>query len=146
MEETVIPVINMTKNKITSEQVGREVIDLPIKIWKSVQELMTFEKVPKREEMIVRAEKIADHISKGLEILANEGKFSPSGHDDWFSYCWPIIIDPPPFFQRRLEDALVLKLHTPFYVFSIRGKVSGLVDPLDDDEWNRARISMRPLP
>lgn len=126
------PVINATEKKITFEN---GVIDLPENFRKKIRELMTFEKVPTREILVKRADDIVSCIIDGLTAL-NPTEDSP------MNYVWAVIIaDCPDFFQRRLEDVMMISIFQPVYIFS-GDKLLWLYD--DEEEWNHRRNALLP--
>jgi len=115
------PVFNTTEKEITYQ---KGVINLPADIRKEIQKLMTFEKVPTQETLVKRAKKIALCIDEGLKKLNQENKISfpdlEYGYEGRPScYVWDIVIDGcPNFFQRRLEDVMMISFYRPVYIFS----------------------------
>lgn len=110
----------------------------PEEIRKNIQALMAFDKAPSRALMIRRAKSIVDLIYKGLEDWSQTETYPYS--DCWENYSWPVIIDgAPPFFQRRLEDALLVGILEPIYVVSAQ-ELSWLYD--DESEWSKRRNSL----
>lgn len=131
------PVINTTEKKITFKN---GVINLPKDKRKEIRKLMTFEKVPNQKILVQRAKNIVSLIEDGLEAL-NKGEEKVS-EDDPMNYIWAIVIsDCPDFFQRRLEDVLMVALFEPVYILP-SGKLLWLYD--NEEEWNHRRNALLP--
>lgn len=126
------PVVNTTEKEITFKN---GVINLPKDNREKIRKLMTFEKVPTQKTLVKRANDIVDCIIDGLKTL-NPTEDSP------MNYVWAVVIaDCPDFFQRRLEDVMMISIFQPVHIFP-GGKLLWLYD--DEEEWNHRRNALLP--
>lgn len=129
------PVINTTEKKITFEN---GVINLPEDNRKKIRKLMNFEKVPTQEILVQRANNIVSCILDGLKALYKEEEII----EDPMDYAWAVVIaDCPDFFQRRLEDVMMISILEPVYIFQ-GGELIWLYD--DEKEWSHRRCFLMP--
>ncbi|MDD4531141.1 MAG: hypothetical protein PHH21_00340 [Candidatus Pacebacteria bacterium] len=130
------PLINTTFREL--DLPDQKIMDLSDEKRKRIQALMFFKKAPERTEMIRRAKKIVRLIQQGLVDLSKTEEY-PYG-DCPENYAWSVIIEgAPAFFQRRVEDALLVCLFEPVYVVSPR-ELSWLYD--DEAEWCERRNAL----
>lgn len=90
--------INLTQHKATQEQISAGVIEPAEK--QRIQELLTFNSIPTKQDMIDRASTIA-------LIALKEGALK-------------VMIGGAPFFMSTLENELNRFGIRPFYAFSVR--------------------------
>jgi hypothetical protein len=91
-------ILNLTQHPAAPEQIAAGVVEPRSK--EEVQNLLTFESLPTRDEILTRAEKLAD-------IAAASGYTAA-------------MIGGAPYFMSALERALVAKGVRPLYAFSRR--------------------------
>lgn len=96
-------ILNLTQHAATAEQVAAGVIDLEAKLASKVREVLTFEAIPSRDEMELRAEDLAALC-----------------HDLGFKKA---MIGGAPFFMAFLENAMKNWDIQPLYAFSKRESV-----------------------
>ena len=94
-------IINLTQHQATAAQAAEGVFEPRNKA--TVQQLLTFETLPEREEIIARAEALA-------QIAEDEGV--PSA-----------MVGGAPYLMGALECALKMRGIQPLYAFSIRESV-----------------------
>lgn len=94
-------IINLTQHIGTAEQAADGVFEPQNKV--TVQQLLTFETIPEREEIRARAEALA-------EIAEGEGATSA-------------MIGGAPYLMGALECALKRRSIQPLYAFSVRESV-----------------------
>ena len=94
-------IINLTQHNSTADQSAQGVFEPRNKA--TVQQLLTFETLPEREEIIARAEALAD-------IAEAEGATS-------------VMIGGAPYLMGALENALKKRGIQPLYAFSVRESV-----------------------
>ena len=96
-------IINLTQHTATADQVAEGVVELPEEFAKAVRELLTFNELPTREVLVVRANLIAEVA----EFL---------GHKQ-------AMIGGAPYLMPLLEEALKLRGVQPMYAFSTRKSI-----------------------
>jgi len=94
-------ILNLTQHDATADQIAAGVVEPADK--EAVRSLITFEKLPSREEIEAAAEAVAK--------IADEGEFEQ------------VMIGGAPFFMSPLEYALACRGITPLYAFSRRESV-----------------------
>jgi hypothetical protein len=94
-------ILNLTQHSATPEQAAAGVVDLPPDTRAKLSALLTFEDLPKPEELPERAVQIAQ-LALG---------------------CTKAMIGGAPFLMRPLEQALLIYGIRPVYAFSRRESV-----------------------
>lgn len=99
-------ILNLTQHKATAEQVAAGVVDLPTTAAEELKELLTFDDLPGRVEIIRRACAIA-------RLAAEHG-------------ATKAMIGGAPFLMSALEEALIYRGIVPLYAFSRRDVVESV--------------------
>ena len=94
-------ILNLTQHNSTAEQAAEGVFEPQNKV--DVQQLLTFETLPEREEIIARAEAL-------VKIAEEEGAHSA-------------MVGGAPYLMGALENALKERGIQPLYAFSVRESV-----------------------
>ena len=94
-------IINLTQHQATAAQAAEGVFEPKDKT--AVQQLLTFEDLPKKEDILARAEALAD-------IAEEEGASSA-------------MVGGAPYLMGELENSLKRRSIQPLYAFSIRESV-----------------------
>ncbi len=100
--------INLTQHSPTPEQFAAGVIDPPAEMKAEIIRLLNFTTIPTREEVVVKAEKLAHIVAE----WAYEEEDLRNGQE--------VMIGGAPYLMGPLEKALTLRGMTPFYAFSER--------------------------
>jgi hypothetical protein len=103
-------VINLTQHPATPEQITAGVIDLPAEVKEVLVELLTFRDLPIAQEIISRAQDIA-------ELAAMNGLGGDDGDDPLPNQA---MIGGALWLMAPLESALRANGIEPVYAFSIR--------------------------
>lgn len=98
-------ILNLTQHEASEDQKRAGVVDLPEAEKKILRGLLTFDSIPSRDCLVMRAAAVA-------LIAKNEG--APSA-----------MIGGAPFFMGQLEKALLVQDIAPMYAFSKRIAVDG---------------------
>ncbi len=106
-------IINLTQHVATPEQRADDVVDLPAPQRARLQQLLTFEEPPTRNELDTRADEIAELACQNG--LAGEDADSP--HPQF------AMIGGAPFLMSALERALEMRAIEALYAFSRRESV-----------------------
>ena len=105
-------ILNVTQHRATAEQVAAGVVDIETTDGEyfatKIKSLLTFDEIPSREEMELRAEDIACFCHDG-------------GHK-------AVMIGGAPFFMAYLEKALKAWDIQPLYAFSKRESIEKEID------------------
>ena len=96
-------IANATQHSATNEQITAGVVELPIEVSEEIRTMLTFEEIPSAEEIVHRAEKIAEMLK--LQEFEK------------------VMIGGAPFFMGALEKALRERTIEPLYAFSKRESV-----------------------
>ena len=96
-------IINLTQHNATNEQIEFGVVELQNK--KEVRDLITFEKLPTKEEIDERAKKLVEICKKGT----HDGQITPVA-----------MIGGAPYFMSKLEKVLIENGVLPLYAYTKR--------------------------
>ena len=99
-------ILNLTQHQATPEQVGSGVAEPADKL--RVRALLTFSAIPTKEEMVGKAEELA-------ELALKEGANAA-------------MVGGAPFFMSTLEDALKKRGIRVLYAFSVRESVDQIME------------------
>lgn len=103
-------ILNLTQHKATQEQIDQGVVDFDDKTRTEISQLLTFDELPDRNEMIKRA---CDLVT--ILRLKNHTKCE-------------VMIGGAPFFMPILERTLYVNRFDPVFAFSKRVSVEKEVD------------------
>lgn len=101
-------IINLTQHLATQDQINAGVIEPAPEDKKIIQELLTFEELPSKDELERRAYGLAT-------LVTDMGAANASHHK--------VMIGGAPFFMSFLQEALKKVGHKPVYAFSRRESV-----------------------
>jgi hypothetical protein len=104
-------ILNLTQHVATDEQTAQLVV-APRMTKEKIRELLTFEEIPSKEELEVRANKLA-------EIAVAEASMY-AGDTDNKIWITRVMLGGAPFFMGALEKAIRECGFTPVYAFSKR--------------------------
>lgn len=104
-------ILNLTQHNTTDEQAAQLVV-APRMCKTEIRELLTFLEIPSKEEIKLRAEKLA-------EIAVAEASMY-AGDTDNFVWITRVMIGGAPYLMGPLEKALRECGFTPVYAFSKR--------------------------
>ena len=104
-------ILNLTQHIATPEQIEAGVFEPSAEDKKTIQKLLTFEEIPTKIEMYIRAAEMLEIANKYFNKHAEEGHGK-------------IMIGGAPFFMGTLQTRLKLYAgYTPVYAFSKRESV-----------------------
>jgi len=106
-------ILNLTQHAATEDQRAQGVVDLPDEQRKMLQQLLGFDKIPSTEEIMERAQEIA-------ELACYNGLSGDGGDSPFPIYA---MIGGAPFLMAPLERALRERGIQPLYAFSVRQSV-----------------------
>lgn len=107
-------ILNLTQHNTTDEQAAQLVV--PPRMTKAkIQKLLTFEEIPTREEIELRANELA-------RIAASEASHY-AGDTDNTVWITRVMIGGAPYLMGALERALRERGFTPVYAFSKRESI-----------------------
>jgi hypothetical protein len=98
-------ILNLTQHAATLEQIADGVVDLPEDARKKLSALLTFDELPSTDELIFRAEELADFAAKAIQDHNCSDQ---------------VMIGGAPFFMGFLEVELFTRGLQPVYAFSKR--------------------------
>ena len=104
-------ILNLTQHNTTDEQKAQLVVE-PRMTKEKIKKLLTFEEIPTKEEIEVRATKLA-------EIAVSEASMY-AGDTDNMIWITRVMIGGAPYLMGALEKALRECGFTPVYAFSKR--------------------------
>ncbi len=104
-------ILNLTQHNVTDEQKAQLVVE-PRMTKEKIKKLLTFEEIPTKEEIEVRATKLA-------EIAVSEASMY-AGDTDNMIWITRVMIGGAPYLMGALEKALRECGFTPVYAFSKR--------------------------
>jgi hypothetical protein len=107
-------ILNLTQHNTTDEQAAQLVV-APRMCKDKIRELLTFEEIPTKEEIEVRAKELA-------EIAVEEASFY-AGDTDNMIWITRVMIGGAPYLMGPLEKALRERGFTPVYAFSKRESI-----------------------
>jgi hypothetical protein len=107
-------ILNLTQHIVTPEQEAQLVVE-PRMTKEKIRKLLTFEEIPKKEEIESRATKLA-------EIAVSEASHY-AGDTDNEVWITRVLIGGAPFFMGALEKAVREMGFQPVYAFSKRESV-----------------------
>jgi hypothetical protein len=107
-------ILNLTQHVTTDEQEAQLVVE-PRMTKDKIRELLTFEEIPSKEEIELRAEKLA-------RIAVSEASHY-AGDTDNEVWITRVLIGGAPFFMGALEKAVREMGFQPVYAFSKRESV-----------------------
>lgn len=102
-------ILNLTQHTSTQDQKDAGIIDLKGQQLSKLKDLLTFDTIPNKQEMMDRAHDIA--------LLSD---FNGIGLDDDDPFFLDVMIGGAPFFMGYLEAALKAAHKKPCYAFSKR--------------------------
>lgn len=103
-------ILNLTQHKATQDQIDQGVVDFDDETRAKISQLLTFDEMPDRNEMIERAYKLVTILR-----LKNHNECK-------------VMIGGAPFFMPILEHALYMNEFNPVFAFSKRVSVEKEVD------------------
>jgi hypothetical protein len=104
-------ILNLTQHVVTPEQEAQLVVE-PRMCKTEIRELLTFEEIPSKEEIEVRANKLA-------EIAVSEASMY-AGDTDNEVWITRVMLGGAPYLMGALEKAVRECGFTPVYAFSKR--------------------------
>lgn len=108
-------IINLTQHAATPEQVAAGVVDLSPEKRKELSQLLTFDTLPARWEVEVRAKAVAAFAAQALTELGLRRVGAPA------------MVGGAPYLMANLHLELAEKRVQPLYAFSVRvGKTAFL--------------------
>jgi hypothetical protein len=107
-------ILNLTQHVATDEQTAQLVVE-PRMCKTEIRELLTFEEIPSKEEIEVRANKLA-------EIAVSEASMY-AGDTDNEVWITRVMLGGAPYLMGALEKAVRECGFTPVYAFSKRESV-----------------------
>jgi hypothetical protein len=107
-------ILNLTQHVATDEQEAQLVVE-PRMTKEKIKKLLTFEEIPSKEEIEVRANKLA-------EIAVSEASMY-AGDTDNEIWITRVLIGGAPFFMGALEKAVREMGFQPVYAFSKRESI-----------------------
>lgn len=102
-------IINLTQHQATAEQLQAGVVDLPETRRQQLVHLLTFEEIPSKEELQIRAKKIVDLV---FAVESPEDMVEPMPEE--------ALIGGAPYLMPYLEEELKAAFVVPTYAFSKR--------------------------
>lgn len=103
-------ILNLTQHKATQDQIDQGVVDFDDETRAKISQLLAFDEMPDRNEMIERAHKLVTILRLKNHIRCE------------------VMIGGAPFFMYTLERALYMNEFNPVFAFSKRVSVEKEVD------------------
>jgi hypothetical protein len=107
-------VINLTQHKATEEQKKAGVIDLPEDLQAELAKILTFDKLPGKELLEIRAKRAVNLLCENMNNTVPKPEFR---------VCDAVMIGGAPFFMTYLEKELSNARFLTVYSFSLRESV-----------------------